>query len=80
MSDKEEAVIKQVQNKRQRKQKKEVVEEAPPPQPVQPPPVQEPKPKRKCSQKQLTALAAGRAKNKHFKPKKEPETEPEIDK
>ena len=29
------------------------------------------KPKRKCSQKQLAALAAGRAKNKHFKPKKE---------
>ena len=27
------------------------------------------KPKRKCSQKQLAALAAGRAKNKHFKPK-----------
>ena len=35
-------------------------------------PVEEPKikkPKRKCSQKQLAALAAGRAKNKHFKPK-----------
>ena len=34
--------------------------------------VEEPKikkPKRKCSQKQLAALAAGRAKNKHFKPK-----------
>ena len=27
------------------------------------------RPKRKCSQKQLAALAAGRAKNKHFKPK-----------
>ena len=33
------------------------------------------KPKRKCSQKQLAALAAGRAKNKHFKPKKEEKTE-----
>ena len=35
-------------------------------------PIEEPKqkrPKRKCSQKQLAALAAGRAKNKHFKPK-----------
>ena len=33
--------------------------------------IPENKPKRKCSQKQLAALAAGRAKNKHFKPKKE---------
>ena len=35
-------------------------------------PESQPKPKRakrKCSQKQLAALAAGRAKNKHFKPK-----------
>jgi hypothetical protein len=31
--------------------------------------IPENKPKRKCSQKQLAALAAGRAKNKHFKPK-----------
>lgn len=30
---------------------------------------QEPKPKRKCSEKQLEALAAGRAKNSRFKPK-----------
>lgn len=29
----------------------------------------EPKPKRKCSEKQLEALAAGRAKNSRFKPK-----------
>ena len=29
----------------------------------------EKKPKRKCSEKQLAALAAGRAKNKRFKPK-----------
>lgn len=41
-------------------EKTEVVEE---------PPKKEKKPKRKCSQKQLAALAAGRAKNKHFKPK-----------
>ncbi len=27
------------------------------------------KPKRKCSEKQLAALAAGRAKNQRFKPK-----------
>ena len=27
------------------------------------------RPKRKCSEKQLAALAAGRAKNKRFKPK-----------
>ena len=42
--------------------------------PVEQVPVQEPiqkKPKRKCSQKQLAALAAGRAKNKHFRPKAE---------
>ena len=42
--------------------------------PVEQVPIQEPKqkkPKRKCSQKQLAALAAGRAKNKHFKPKTE---------
>ena len=29
------------------------------------------KPKRKCSEKQLAALAAGRAKNSRFHPKKE---------
>ena len=42
--------------------------------PVEQVPIEEPKqkkPKRKCSQKQLAALAAGRAKNKHFKPKTE---------
>lgn len=37
----------------------------------------EKKPKRKCSQKQLAALAAGRAKNKHFKPKSEKKNENE---
>ena len=35
--------------------------------PVEPP--KQKRAKRKCSQKQLAALAAGRAKNKHFKPK-----------
>lgn len=38
------------------------------------------KPKRKCSQKQLAALAAGRAKNKHFKPKKEEKKEEKTEK
>lgn len=32
-------------------------------------PTPQPKPKRKCTPKQLAALAAGRAKNKHFHPK-----------
>ena len=31
-----------------------------------------PKPERKCTEKQLAALAAGRAKNKRFKPKEAP--------
>ncbi len=31
--------------------------------------MREPKPKRKCSEKQLAALAAGRAKNSRFKSK-----------
>lgn len=42
--------------------------------PVEQVPIEEPKEKktkRKCSQKQLAALAAGRAKNNHFKPKTE---------
>jgi len=34
-----------------------------------PKPVSEPKPKRQLSEKQLAALAAGRAKNPHFKPR-----------
>ena len=43
-----------------------------PPEPTSDPiPIPEPqvRPKRKCSEKQLAALAAGRAKNSRFKPK-----------
>lgn len=42
-----------------------------PPEVIEAPAPKVKKPKRKCSQKQLAALAAGRAKNKHFKPKAE---------
>lgn len=41
--------------------------------------IKEKKPKRKCSQKQLAALAAGRAKNKHFKPKVKKEIDAKKD-